>query len=90
MWLPRESHATCKGSRPASTLHHGLRGFALLSSGGYVRLRVAGEQGIENLCCAKDRVALLGHSTLLMTQRYLNVSDDELATAMSEKMWKRA
>jgi hypothetical protein len=33
---------------------------------------------------------LLGHSTLLMTQRYLNVSDDDLVTAMSEKMWKRA
>ena len=29
---------------------------------------------------------LLGHSTLLMTQRYLNVSDTQLATAMSEKM----
>jgi hypothetical protein len=33
---------------------------------------------------------LLGHSTLLMTQRYLNVSDDDFVTAMSEEMWKRA
>ena len=30
---------------------------------------------------------LLGHSSLVMTQRYLNVSDTQWATAMSEKMW---
>jgi site-specific recombinase XerD len=44
------------------------------------------EQGLD----LREIQLLLGHSTLLMTQRYLNVSDDDLATAMNEKMWKRA
>jgi site-specific recombinase XerD len=33
---------------------------------------------------------LLGHSTLLVTQRYLNINEDELVEAMQQKMWKRA
>lgn len=32
---------------------------------------------------------LLGHADLKTTQRYLNVTDDELRTAMQEKLWKR-
>jgi site-specific recombinase XerD len=43
------------------------------------------EQGLD----LREIQLLLGHSTLLMTQRYLNVGDDDLATAMNEKMWKR-
>ena len=30
---------------------------------------------------------LLGHSSLLVTERYLNVTDDELADAMATKLW---
>ncbi len=30
---------------------------------------------------------LLGHSSLLVTERYLNISDDELADAMATKLW---
>jgi site-specific recombinase XerD len=33
---------------------------------------------------------LLGHSTLLVTQRYLNINEDELVEAMQQKIWKRA
>jgi integrase len=32
---------------------------------------------------------LLGHSTLL-TQRYLNINEDELVEAMEQQIWKRA
>lgn len=32
---------------------------------------------------------LLGHADLKTTQRYLNVTDEELRTAMHEKLWKR-
>jgi site-specific recombinase XerD len=32
---------------------------------------------------------LLGHADLKTTQRYLNVTDEELRTAMQEKLWKR-
>ena len=32
---------------------------------------------------------LLGHSSLLMTERYLNVSDDELGDAMAAKLWSK-
>ena len=30
---------------------------------------------------------LLGHSSLLVTERYLNISNDELADAMAKKLW---
>ncbi len=30
---------------------------------------------------------LLGHSSLLVTARYLNISNDELADAMATKLW---
>ena len=30
---------------------------------------------------------LLGHSSLLVTERYLNISNDELADAMATKLW---
>jgi integrase len=33
---------------------------------------------------------LLGHSTLLVTQRYLNINEDELVEATEQKIWKRA
>jgi integrase len=32
---------------------------------------------------------LLGHSSLLVTERYLNISNDELADAMGKKLWGR-
>ena len=32
---------------------------------------------------------LLGHSSLLVTERYLNISNDELAEAMAAKLWGR-
>jgi integrase len=54
-------------------------------SGGYEAACRWREQGLD----LREIQLLLGHSTLLMTQRCLNVSEDELATAMSEKMWKR-
>jgi integrase len=39
------------------------------------------EQGLD----LREIQLLLGHSTLLLTQRYLNVSDDELATAIERE-----
>jgi integrase len=33
---------------------------------------------------------LLGHSSLLVTERYLNISNDELADAMATKLWGKA
>ena len=33
---------------------------------------------------------LLGHSTLPVTQRYLNINEDELVEAMQQKIWKDA
>jgi site-specific recombinase XerD len=32
---------------------------------------------------------LLGHGDLKTTQRYLNVTDEELRTTMAEKLWKK-
>ena len=32
---------------------------------------------------------LLGHADLKTTQRYLNVTDEELRKTMQEKLWKR-
>ena len=32
---------------------------------------------------------LLGHSSLVVTERYLNISNDELADAMGKKLWGR-
>jgi hypothetical protein len=33
---------------------------------------------------------LLGHADLKTTQRYLNVTDDELRKAMAEKLWSKS
>jgi integrase len=32
---------------------------------------------------------LLGHADLKTTQRYLNVTDEELRKSMQDKLWKR-
>ncbi len=32
---------------------------------------------------------LLGHSSLAVTERYLNISNDQLADAMEKKLWGR-
>jgi len=32
---------------------------------------------------------LLGHADLKTTQRYLNVTDEELRKTMAEKLWNR-
>jgi site-specific recombinase XerD len=32
---------------------------------------------------------LLGHADLKTTQRYLNVTDEELQKTMAEKLWNR-
>lgn len=33
---------------------------------------------------------LLGHADLKTTQRYLNVTDEELRKAMAEKLWNKS
>jgi hypothetical protein len=38
---------------------------------------------------ASDLQLLLGHADLKTTQRYLNVTDEELRKTMQEKLWKR-